>query len=205
MLADVYRMFRCPSHPCQLGPYCWIDPDDRKHYKILGLQIESLVDYKQQGHILQLHEDVPEDIRQQLYAMAEETLERHKKSTTSVASIPPIPITITVLPALAGIPAVDVPLKGTPTDRLNIPGYLEDHVGDYSAWHQCRVRTEEWKQDCKKAGDVIIKHRVDLDQIRQNPDPQFLINEGVSKGTAKRFVSDIDYWFETTKRRRIEE
>lgn len=44
MLADVYRVFRCPGHPCQLGPYCWIDPDDRKHYKLLRPHIESLVE-----------------------------------------------------------------------------------------------------------------------------------------------------------------
>jgi hypothetical protein len=51
----------------------------------------------------------------------------------------------------------------------------------------------------------MIKHSVDLNQIRCDPDPQFLIDEGVLKGTAKWFVSDIDYWFETIKRRRIEE
>ena len=205
ILADVYRMFRCPGHPCQLGPYCWIDPDGRKHYKMLGPHVESLVDYKQQGHTLLSHEDVPVDIRRQLYDMAKETLERHKKPTTSATSIPPIPITITVLPAPAGIAAADMPSSGILVDRLDIPGYLEDHVEEYSAWHQCRVRSEGWKQDCKKAGDVMIEQRVDLDQIRRNPDPKFLIDEGVSKGTAKRFVGDIDYWFETTKRRRIEE
>ncbi|KAL3420125.1 hypothetical protein PVAG01_08624 [Phlyctema vagabunda] len=172
---------------------------------MLGPHIESLVDYKQQGHTLQSHEDVPEDIGQQLYAMAKETLERHKKPTTSVASIPPIPITITVLPLPAGIPAADMVSSGNLVDRLDIPGYLEDHVEEYSSWQQCRVRSEGWKQDCKKAGDVMIEQRVDLDQIRRNPDPKFLIDEGVSKGTAQRFVSDIDYWFETTQRRRIEE
>ena len=52
---------------------------------------------------------------------------------------------------------------------------------------------------------MMIKHRVDLDQIRRNPDPKFLTDEGVSSGTAKRVVGDIDYWIETTKRRRVEE
>ena len=51
----------------------------------------------------------------------------------------------------------------------------------------------------------MIKHGVDLNQLRSDRDPQFLVDEGVLKGTAKRFVSNIDYWFETTKRRRIEE
>ena len=139
--ADVYRTFRCPGHPCQLGPYCWINPDGRKHFKLLGRHIESLVEYKQEGHTLQSHEDVPDDIRQQLYDEERESVERHKKTTTSVASIPPIPITITVLPAPAGTPTADMPSNCTPIDRLNIPGHLEDHVENYCTWHQSRVRT----------------------------------------------------------------
>jgi hypothetical protein len=54
--ASVYRTFRCPSHPCQLGPYCWIRPNDRKHYKLLGQDVETLAEYKQQGHVLESHE-----------------------------------------------------------------------------------------------------------------------------------------------------
>jgi hypothetical protein len=202
--ADMYRLFRCPGHPCELGPYCWIDPVDRKHCKLLGSHIESLVEYKQQGHTLQTHEDVPEDIRQKLYDEEKKSLERHKKPTTSVASLP-IPITITVLPGPAATPAADMPSKCTLIDRLNIPGLLEKHVEEYCAWHESRVKTLAWKEDCKKACDVMIKHGVDLDQIRWDPDPKFLTDEGVSKGTAKRVVSDIDYWFDTVKRRRIEE
>jgi hypothetical protein len=166
--------------------------------------IESLAEYAQEGHILKLHEHVPMDIRQKLYDREKESLKTHKKATTSVANLP-IPITITVLPAPAGIPAPDMPSKSTPLDRLDIPGPLEDQVEGYSTWHESRVKTEGWKAACRKACAVMIKHGVDLNQIRRDPDPQFLINEGVLKGTAKRFVSDIDYWFETTKQRRIKE
>jgi hypothetical protein len=52
---------------------------------------------------------------------------------------------------------------------------------------------------------MMIKHSVDVNQLCCNQDIQFLIDEGVLKGTAKRFVNKIDHWFETTKRRRIEE
>ena len=83
-----------------------------------------------------------------------------------------------MLHALAGIPVTELPSVCTRIDRLNIPSYLEDYVGDYSTWHQYRVR---------------------------NLDPKFLIDEGVSEGTVKRFVSGIEYWVEITKRRRIEE
>ena len=139
--ASVYRTFRCPGHPCQLGPYCWIRPDNRKHYKLLGPDVETLAEYKQKGYDLESHEHVPEDIRQKLYDKEKESLEGHKRATTSVANLP-IPITITVLPAPAGSPAPDMPAKSTPIERLDIPGPLEGQVKDYSAWQQSRVETE---------------------------------------------------------------
>jgi hypothetical protein len=120
-------------------------------------------------------------IRQKLYDREKEYLEAHKKATTSVAHLP---ITITVLPAPAGTPAPEAPSKSIPIDRLNIPGQLEEHVEEYAAWHESRVKTPRWKADCKKACDVMINHGVDLNQIRCDRDPQFLIDEGVLKGTA---------------------
>lgn len=55
----------------------------------------ELVTYVQDGNTLETHDDVPQHIRQQLYDEEKKSLERHKKTTTSVASLPPIPITIT--------------------------------------------------------------------------------------------------------------
>jgi hypothetical protein len=77
-------------------------------------------------------------------------LERHKKKTTaSAASLPPILITITVLPALsdqasylvssqAGTPALDMPSKHTLID-LKIPGLRDILVKEYCAWQQLQV------------------------------------------------------------------
>jgi hypothetical protein len=200
----VYELMRCPGRPCDKGPHCWCDPVGKKHYKLYTPHMTALVEYMQDGNTLQTHDDVPEDIRRQLYDEEKKSLERHKKTTTpSAASLPPI--NITVLPAPAGTPAPDMPSKSTPNDRLDIPGYLDEQVEDYFAWHQSRVKKRAWKEDYEKAYDVMIKHGKDLDQIRWNPNPKFLIDEGVLEGTAERVVSDVDYWFETTKRRRTEE
>jgi hypothetical protein len=129
---NVYRIMRCPGHPCRLGPYCWIDPDGKKHYKLFRPHLENLVEYVEQGHMLQSHDDVPQDIREQLYAEAQQSLERRQKATsTSTANFPPINIT-NVLPAHscqtpmgaspAGTPALDMPSISTPINRLDIPG-----------------------------------------------------------------------------------
>jgi hypothetical protein len=182
---------------------CWIRPDDGKHIRLLGPDIESLVEYKQQGHELKSHEHVPDDIRQKLYDREKESLERDK-NPTSVGN-PPIPITIAVLPAPAGTQNFPMPSKPIPLERLDIPGPLEEQVEEYGTWHESRVKTTGWKADCKKACGAMIKHGIDLNQMRCDQDPQPLIDEGVLKGTAKRFLCDIDYWFERNKRPRIRE
>jgi hypothetical protein len=65
---DVYNLMRCPGPPCRLGPHCWRDPVGKKHYKQNMHHLKSLIRHVQEGHMLQTHDDVPEDIREQLYA-----------------------------------------------------------------------------------------------------------------------------------------
>jgi hypothetical protein len=51
---------------------------------------------------------------------------------------------------------------------------------------------------------MIIGEGMDLELIRRNLNPKFLIDKGVKRRTAEQVVSDIDYWVETTKRTRTE-
>jgi hypothetical protein len=97
----------------------------------LGPDIESLVEYKQQGLELKSYEHVPDDIRQKLYDREKESLERYK-NPTSIGN-PPIPITITMLPAPARTQNFTMPSKPIPLERLDIPGPLEEQVEEYSA------------------------------------------------------------------------
>ena len=47
---------------------------------------------------------------------------------------------------------------------------------------------------------------MDLELIRRNPNPKFLIDKGVKRGPAKQVVSDdINFWVENIKRPRTEE
>jgi hypothetical protein len=96
---NIYRIIHCPGYPCYLGPYCWIDPDSKKYYKLFRPYLENFVEYIEQGHMLQSYDNVPQDIREQLYAEVQQSLERCQKATsTSTANFPPINIT-NVLPA----------------------------------------------------------------------------------------------------------
>ena len=83
--------------------------------------------------------------------------------------------------------APDMLLESTSPSRLDISGPLEVQVRDYSPWHQSRVQTAAWKEDCKKAcGDD--KRAVYLNQFRCDQDHQFLIDEGVCASTLLSFL-----------------
>jgi hypothetical protein len=95
----VYSLMRCPGSPCHLGPHCWRDPVGKKHYKLRTQHLKSLMRHLEQGYELETHADVPEEVRQQLYAEEQQGLERRQQAASkSAATFPPINIT-NMLPA----------------------------------------------------------------------------------------------------------
>jgi hypothetical protein len=64
----VYNLLRCPGPPCNLGPYCWQDLEKKRHYKLLGHHLRNVVRLVQRGGKLESHDDIPQDVRTQLYA-----------------------------------------------------------------------------------------------------------------------------------------
>jgi hypothetical protein len=162
--------------------------------------------YVQEGYTSETHDDVKKEFREELYAEEQQLLERHQRaSRTSASSLPPVNIT-NVLPALSGqqyhlassaaTPALDMPSKSTPPNRLNIPGFRDDAVEEYCARQKSQNKRLELKLEYQKACDVITKKGKDLELIRRNPNPKFLIDEDVLEGIAEHIVKDIDYWFE---------
>jgi hypothetical protein len=122
--------------------------------------------HMQNGHTLKKHDDVPKDIREQLYAEEQQqSLKRHQKATRTSTASHPIAIT-NVLPAPfyqtshlvsspAGTPAPDMPPKYTLIDRLNIPGFRDDAVKEYCAWQQSQVNEPALKVEYETACNVI--------------------------------------------------
>jgi hypothetical protein len=64
----IYSILRYPGPPCDHGPYCWQDPESKKHYKLLGHHLRALIKFVQQGNKLETHIDLPENVRKELYA-----------------------------------------------------------------------------------------------------------------------------------------
>jgi hypothetical protein len=75
---EVYSLMRCPGPPSNLGSYCWINPEGKKLYKLKTHHFRDLIKHVEKGRTLQTHDDVPNDIRQQLYN--EEQQRRDRKS-----------------------------------------------------------------------------------------------------------------------------
>ena len=153
----------------------------------------------------------------QVYAEEQKLLEKHQKASgsgTSAAAAPPAIHITSVLPppsgptlhraSSAGTPAPDIP-SHTPVDRLSIPGFRDDAVKEYCAWQRSQVKEPALKAGFQTACGVILKRGLDLELIRRDSNPKFLIHEDVQEGIAEHVISNIDYWFENIKRPRLGE
>lgn len=190
---DVYQLMRCPGPPCSLGPYCWRDPDGKRHYGLKAHHMKSLIRHVEEGGRLETQADVPDMVRQQLYAEQQERAHRKQKTPTGDGSTLP-PITINnVLPATAGSGATSLSEALTPQD-FDLPGFRDVALNEYSVWHQSKVFDASLKADFEKARDVALENGLDLDLIYEENDPDFFEKQGVKRGTAKRFVRDIRRW-----------
>jgi hypothetical protein len=84
----VYRVLRCPGPPCDRGPHCWQDSaDGNKHYRLLTHHLRNLVKIVQRGGKLEDHDDVPQEIRAELYAEAQQHQNRKRKRQNSDSPI----------------------------------------------------------------------------------------------------------------------
>lgn len=198
----VYSLMRCPGPPCDLGPHCWVDPAGKKHYKLRSHHLTDLVRYVERGNVLQSQDDVPDTIRQQLYAEEQQRLDRKSNKTTltdsSSININIIPGHGTDRPAGSGIcvcPANAAQVWRTnATPKLEIEGLQDVAVKEYAEWQQEQVQDPLQKEEIRKARDFILGDHYDLGLIHEDPSSSFLINKGVKEGTAKRFARDIASW-----------
>jgi hypothetical protein len=200
---EVYALMRCPGAPCNLGSHCWRDPFGKRHYKLRTHHLKALVGLVQGGHSIKSHDDVPEDIREQLYAEEHQRREQHTAATsTPTPSLPPISIT-NVMPSQPH----ESPMTKVNDSRdmtavkqhsrsldLGIPGPRDAAVIAYSEWQQSNVVDEALKDEFRKACVATLEDGLDLEQVYEDQDPSFFVSSGVKRGVARRFVSDIDGW-----------
>ena len=155
----------------------------------------------ERGGILDIHDDVPHDIREQIYNEEQERGKKKQKTSShaQTGSTCP-PINIHVLPTSSQPPvasqADDEATRPIPArnDSIDIPGLLDVAVEEFTNWHLSRVSAEIFKENIRKARVVTLENCLDLKQIYDHIDPDFFVKEGVKIGVARRFVSDISFW-----------
>jgi hypothetical protein len=100
---------------------------------------------------------------------------------------------------LANTP-VTTQLQPPAREKLKIRGPRDTAVRVYCAWQESNVVNENLKANFRKARDLAISNGYDLDQVDSEQDPgffvEFLKQNGVIVGIARRFVSDIRDWVE---------
>ncbi|EED11616.1 conserved hypothetical protein [Talaromyces stipitatus ATCC 10500] len=119
---DVYDKMKCPGPPCKNSEgYCWQDPVGKKHYRLNTHHLTHLVDMvKKKRLFLETHDDVPEMIREQLYAEERLSLERKKRPKgNSLIEAPYLPININVLSTPSPQPSIVATPAGSPPSVLH--------------------------------------------------------------------------------------
>ena len=69
LLSGVRYIRKCGflGQPCHHnGQFCWLDPVDKKYYRVNTIHLKRLVKYVENGSVLDIHDDVPHDIREQI-------------------------------------------------------------------------------------------------------------------------------------------
>ncbi|KZL85758.1 hypothetical protein CI238_10898 [Colletotrichum incanum] len=202
----VYSLMRCPGSPCDLGPHCWRDGVGKRHYKLKSHHLRALIRHVEQGGALENHNDVPDEVRDQLYAEEQQEEERHRKAkakTSPFGNCPPINIT-NVMPASSPPSSAEVAM--TPRSESNIrcqvvlplhaTGSRDVAMRKYCDWQCSQVQCETLKQEFQRAFDVALGDGFDLEQIHEDQNSEFFIEQGIKIGVAKRFVRDIRTWAE---------
>jgi hypothetical protein len=68
----VYAVMQCPGAHAT----CWCDPLGKKHYKLSTHHLKALIDFVEQGNQLYSHDDVPDQICEQLIVKEQQRAER---------------------------------------------------------------------------------------------------------------------------------
>jgi hypothetical protein len=63
---NAYHLRRCPGSPCISGPHCWRDPVGQKTLQVDNPLLQEHYQVCDEGNRLDTHDDVPDNVRQQL-------------------------------------------------------------------------------------------------------------------------------------------
>lgn len=92
-------------------------------------------------------------------------------------------------------PTID--LKGVVS--LNIPGFKDIAVKEYSEWLASNVSNDTLKAGFRQACDITLSDGFDPEHIYRDQNPAFFVGKGIKPGIARSFVGNICEWVENVK------
>lgn len=187
----VYSLMRCPLPSCHLGPHCWQDPHGKKHYQLRTHHLKRLIAYVDAGGVLECQDDVPDAVREELYMEEQQKMEHSQsKNNTSLTPGNCPPININFIGGQSSIQpaAVDcIPQSEMSSHQkqhrfilLTIDGPRDVAVKEYSAWQETNVIDENLRAQFQLACDVTLANGLDLEQIHEDQNPEFFVQEGIA-------------------------
>lgn len=169
---SMYRLFHCPGPPCDLRPWCWFDSRKNKRFELKTHHLRTLIRRKGTGVVIESHDDMPEDLREQIYREAEQS-ERRKQIHSTAPSSSVLPIQITnVLPAHTAAQAATV--TKAEMSPVSFHGFRDERLKDYGSWLQSTIKDSSWRAGFQKATDFLVHKCINLQLLfkEENPDPQ---------------------------------
>ncbi|CAG8206617.1 unnamed protein product, partial [Penicillium nalgiovense] len=203
----VYGLMKCDSPVCRLGPYCWLDPVGKEHYRLRTQTLKRLVTYAEKGGVLETHKDVPDEIQEELHLEEQQRQEKDKSKSGKVLGVTPyLPININVLPSHSvgldptASSATADPRVSKETSPLKIPCFRDVAVKEYGEWLASTVSDDTLKAAFRQVCDVTLSDGFDLEHIHKDQNLGFFVGKGVMPGIARTFVENIRNWVETVKK-----
>jgi hypothetical protein len=65
---ELLKLMTCKDRFCTLGRFCWCDALTNKHYRLLAPHLRCLREHQRSGNKVKSHDDIPDGLRQELYA-----------------------------------------------------------------------------------------------------------------------------------------
>lgn len=199
----VYDLMKCDSAACHLGPYCWLDPKGKKHYRLRTQTLRRLVTYAEKGGVLETHKDVPDEIRDELFMEDQQREEKDKRKGGNIlgSQMSHSPININVHPPGVATTALAVEAAGpNPVSSLKIPGLKDVAVKEYGEWLASNVSDDTLKAAFRQACDITLSDGFELEHIYKDQNPEFFVSKGIKPGIARSFVENIGDWVENVKK-----
>lgn len=145
------------------------------------------------GNKLDGHNDIPDQVRQQLYAEADQRASRCQGRTLApMQQLQADTQAIITTPEQASSTAATI----TPAvlESLDIPGPHEDAIRNYVTWQQGQATSDEWISQYAKAGDILLKQGFKLGLFYERQLVDLLTDGGILRGIALTFHSEIPKW-----------